>query len=66
MAKSLGTMILQLEPLVGTADLNAWEMRFVENLALRTVHGRDTGGLSDKQIERLNELYAKHFGDSDG
>jgi hypothetical protein len=62
--KSLGAMIKQLEPLVGTDDLNAWETRFVENLALRTVEGHDTGALTEKQIERLTELYAKHFGDA--
>ena len=62
--KSLGAMIKQLEPLVGTTDLNAWEQRFVENVILRSNNGALTPRLSEKQITRIEELYAKHFGDA--
>lgn len=63
--KSIGAMIKQLEPLVGTEDLNAWEQRFIENIVLRSNNGTITGILSEKQVERVGELYAKHFGDSE-
>lgn len=63
--KSLGAMIQQLEPLLGTQDLTAWEQRFVENLIERTGCGRDTGKLTINQIARLEELYRKHFADAE-
>ena len=63
--KSVGAMIQQLDGLINTGDLNAWESQFMTNLVLRTVHGRDTGTLSERQIDRLQELYVKHFGDAE-
>jgi len=63
--KSIGAMIQQLEPLVGTADLSAWEQRFVENIVLRSNNGMLTARLTEKQIERVSELYDKHFGDAE-
>ena len=63
--KSVGAMIQQLEALISTGDLNAWESQFMTNLVVRTVHGRDTGQLSERQIARLTELYQKHFGDAE-
>jgi predicted RNase H-related nuclease YkuK (DUF458 family) len=62
--KSIGAMIKQLEPLVGTTDLNAWEQRFIENIILRSNKGA-TSILSERQVERINELYVKHFGDAE-
>lgn len=63
--KSLGAIIHQLEPMLGTKDLNAWERRFVENLVERTGNGKATGKLSINQIARMEELYRKHFGDAE-
>jgi hypothetical protein len=58
-------MIEQLDGLINTGDLSQWENQFVTNLVLRTVHGRDTTTLTEKQIERLQELYCKHFADAE-
>ena len=63
--KSLGAMVKQLEPLLGTPDLNAWEQRFVVNVVETSDHGIYTGYLSTKQIARIEELYRKHFGDAE-
>jgi len=62
--KSLNAMVAQVEGLLDTPDLNEWEQRFVENIATRTDHGKNTGALSGKQIVRIEELYQKHFGDA--
>ena len=63
--KSIGSMILQLEPLLDTKDLTPWEDGFVRRLAEISDHGRDTLKLSVNEIGRLVELYRKHFGDAE-
>jgi len=63
--KSLGAIILQLEAMLGTQDLTAWEDRFVANIVEISDHGRVTLNLSINQIARLEELYRKHFGDAE-
>jgi hypothetical protein len=63
MAKSLGSMLKQLEALLGTQDLTAWEDNFVRNIVERSDQGRNTGKLSINQIARMEELYRKHFAD---
>lgn len=63
--KSLGAIVKQLEPMLGTADLTAWEQGFVENIVERSDHGRDTLKLSANQIARMEDLYRKHFGDAE-
>ena len=63
--KSIGAMIQQLDGLLNTGDLNSWETQFVTNLVLRTIHGRDTSMLTERQINRMTELYRKHFADAE-
>ena len=63
--KSLGAMILQLEPMLDTQDLTAWENRFVANIVEISDHGRLTLKLSINQVARLEELYRKHFADAE-
>jgi hypothetical protein len=58
---SLGTKIKQLEGMLDTTDLSGWENNFLHSISVRTDCGRDTSMLSDAQIERLEELWAKHF-----
>jgi hypothetical protein len=58
---SLGTKVKQLEGLLDTKDLSDWENNFLHSVSVRTDCGRVTTGLSDKQIERLDELWGKHF-----
>ena len=63
--KSLGSMIQQLEAMLDTPALTAWEDNFVRNIVERSDHGRDTGKLSVNQIGRMVELYQKHFADTE-
>lgn len=57
---STSVMIQQLESLTETNDLNDWEKQFVRNLANRLEAGEVTR-LTDNQVEKLDELYRKHF-----
>ena len=63
--KSLGTMVQQLEAMLGTNDLTAWEDSFVRNIVERSDHGKQTGKLTINQIARMEELYRKHFADAE-
>jgi len=53
-------MIKRLCGLLGTSDLNDWEQQFVTSLQRRMEAGEVTK-LSEKQVERLDELHGKHF-----
>lgn len=57
---STRTMVDQLEGLLGTADVNDWESGFIRSMARARDENRLTA-LSEKQVERLAELHAKHF-----
>jgi hypothetical protein len=63
--KSLGAIVQQLEGLLDTPELTAWEDGFVRNIVERSDHGRHTGVLSINQIARMEELYRKHFADAE-
>lgn len=60
-AVSITTMVKQVEALHDTKDLNAWENEFVASLVERTSGGADTTLLTERQVERLEELWRKHF-----
>lgn len=57
---STATMIERLASLLGTNDLTEWEQGFVRQLDEIRTGGRVTS-LSDKQVDRLDELHSKHF-----
>jgi hypothetical protein len=57
---STSTMITKLAGCVGTSDLSDWEEGFVESLKTRLDAGEVTR-LTEKQVDRLDELYTKHF-----
>jgi len=58
---SLNRMVQAVSGLMGTTDLNDWEENFVRSLIERTQNGKDTRSLTEKQIDRLEELFNKHF-----
>ncbi len=63
--KSVGAMIAQLAALVGTRDLSDWERQFVVHTHDLTMGGIATGRLSGKQVEKVQEIYDRHFGDAE-
>lgn len=50
--------VAQVHALVGTADLSSWETEFVKTMAHRTAKNMP---LTEKQLEVLDRLWAKHF-----
>lgn len=57
---STASMIEKLTGLLGTDDLNAWETGFVESCLKHVADGTVTS-LTDRQVEALDALHAKHF-----
>ncbi len=57
---STETMVQQLEGLLDTNDLSPWEIAFVLTMKNRRIQ-RTLTRLTDRQVERLDELYRKHF-----
>lgn len=60
--KSLGAMIQQIDGL-RDADFTAWELEFFDSVLIRSKHGKETSKLSEKQVECVERIYKKHFGD---
>lgn len=58
---SVGTMIQKLGALVGTKTPTDWETGFITNVVERTKDGLVTTGLSESQVEKIEELHARHF-----
>jgi hypothetical protein len=56
--KSLTEMIGELQRLINTPDLNEWENEFVKSIVKQK---QNTRALSQKQVDRLDQLYRKHF-----
>ena len=61
--KSIGHCIRQLGALLGTDDLNEWEREFVQSIADQSNEGNNTSALTIKQVETIEKLYSRHFGD---
>lgn len=57
---SLWTKLQRLSGLLGTRDLTGWEQRFVQS-CLDKVIERDTRRLSDKEAEKIDEIWTDHF-----
>lgn len=61
--KSLGAMIKQLHAMAGTDDLTGWENEFAKSIWKQTGEGTDTAFLSNNQVQTIERIYSKHFGD---
>lgn len=60
--KSIAQMLKQLSGLIGTDDLSDWETEFVGNVIDRVQRaGGTTEDLSDKQVEKVEQVWKKHF-----
>lgn len=60
---SIGTMVKTIAGLAGTDDVTEWESEFIESVVERTDNGRDTTKLSTKQVNIIERIHSKHFGD---
>lgn len=61
MPVSVRTQLLQLAGLVDTTDVSNWENGFLKNVLEATEQGARTSRLTEKQLERIEELWRKHF-----
>ena len=61
--KTLKKMVEQLAALIGTSDLNDWETNFLTTVSKQVDERGTTVHLSSKQIDNIEKLYDKHFGD---
>lgn len=59
--KTIGQMVQQLEGLLGTRDITAWEDDFIESVLARSQNGKDTRSLTAKQVETVERIWKKHF-----
>jgi hypothetical protein len=61
MTPSVRAMLLQLAGMVDTVDLSQWESEFLARMLELTAQATKTSGLTEKQLERIAELWKKHF-----
>lgn len=59
---SVNTMLQQCAGLIGTRDVTAVEDKFLQNVWARSEQGKRPDKLSGPQVEWLEDLHAKHFG----
>lgn len=60
---SLNTMVKKVAGLVDTTDVSDWENQFIKSVVEKTDDGDNTTTLTEKQIDVLERLHSKHFGD---
>lgn len=60
--KSVGAMIQQIDGL-HDSDFTTWELEFFDSVLTRSKHGKETSKLTEKQVECVERIYQKHFGD---
>ena len=58
---TVGTMIRQLAGMVDTKDLSKWESTFVSDMVDRSARGSQTAHLSSSQVEKIEQIWKKHF-----
>lgn len=59
---SILTMVTSLGGMADTKDLSDWENEFVKSVTAKIGAGKDITVLSDKQVEKVEQIYNKHFG----
>lgn len=60
---SLNTMVKKVAGLADTTDVSDWENQFIKSVTEQTRNGDNTTPLTEKQIDVLERLHSKHFGD---
>lgn len=58
---SLGTKVQQITGLADSDLKSDAERAFVRSLPVKTRHGLDTVGLSEKQVEWIESIFDRHF-----
>lgn len=58
---STNVMLTKCAGLVGTKDITPWEDSFLTSVLERSQQGKRPDLLSEKQVETLERIHAKHF-----
>lgn len=58
---SINTMVRQCAGLIDTKDVSDWENNFLKSVNEKTRQGNNTSSLSEAQVEKLEQIYSKHF-----
>lgn len=58
---SLGAMLARVHGLVGKNDLSDWETGFIESVWKRSLEGKRTDLLSERQVDVLERIFHQHF-----
>lgn len=61
--KSIGDKIRRLGGLIDTKDVTRWENDFLDSIWGQTNGGLRTTHLTEKQIEVIERIFNKHYGD---
>lgn len=59
---SIGAQIKKIAGLVGTDDVDERTADFIVSVCDKTQEGRNTTGLTEKQIDWVGDIHKKHFG----
>ena len=54
---TIGTMIKRIAGLQGTKDINEWEDSFIGSVIDKTAYGKETTGLSPKQVQIIEHIH---------
>lgn len=60
---SVGAKIKQIAGLAGTKDVDQRTSDFIDSVVISTNAGTKTSHLSDKQIDWIEDIHRKHFGE---
>lgn len=60
-AVSVGEQLRTLARQLGGKDLSEWEADFVRSCMERSNGGADTTRLSERQVEKIESIWEKHF-----
>lgn len=63
---TLNTMVKRCAGLLGTGELSEWEEDFMRGVLARTRNGDDTRALTERQVDSLERIFEKHYGDAQG
>lgn len=63
MIKSVGQMLLDLDGALDTKPdaFNDWAHDFIPDMVNKSRGGRDTTGLTDREVDKVNELWHEHY-----
>lgn len=61
MIVELNEQVRQLHRLLNSEDVTEWEDGFITSIWARTKEGSDTSSLTEKQIDKIEQLYQRHF-----